>query len=207
MSIETTRAALEVGIALAAEAVADGCALLGFGEMGIGNTTPASALAAVLTGLPPAMVLGRGTGADDACMARKRSAVERALALHSGHIAEPMDLLARLGGLEIAAMCGFCLGAAAGRRPVLTDGFIATAAAILAVRLAPAAKDYLFAAHGSVEPGHKPLLSLLGHEPLLELHMRLGEGTGAALAMHLMRAAAAALTGMSTFASAGVSHT
>jgi len=207
MSAETARAAVEVGISMALEAAGEGCMLLGFGEMGIGNTTPASALAAALTGLPPAVVIGRGTGADDACMARKRSAIERAVALHAGHFEDPMDLLARLGGLEIAAMCGFCLGAAAARRPVLTDGFIATSAAAVALRLAPALKDYLFAAHGSVEPGHKPLLSLVGHEPLLQLQMRLGEGTGAALAMHLMRSAAAALTGMATFADAGVSHT
>lgn len=205
MSEEEVQAAIQVGIEMANEAVADGCDLLGFGEMGIGNTTAASALASALTGLSPSEVIGRGAGADEVCLARKASAVERALALHAGHLSNPLDMLARIGGLEIAAICGFCLGAAANRRPVLTDGFIATAGAALAVRMHHAVADYLFAAHGSVEPGHKHLLALIGQRPLLELQMRLGEGTGAALAMKLVQASAAAFTQMATFASAGVS--
>ncbi|WP_321473138.1 nicotinate-nucleotide--dimethylbenzimidazole phosphoribosyltransferase [uncultured Paludibaculum sp.] len=205
MTSDEVHAAVQVGIEMADEAVADGCELLGFGEMGIGNTTAASALAAALTGLPPSAVIGRGAGADDVCLARKLSAVERALALHAGHLSRPMDMLARIGGLEIAAICGFCLGAAANRRPVLTDGFIATAGAALAVRMHSAVGDYLFASHGSVEPGHAHLLALIGQRPLLDLQMRLGEGTGAALAMKLVQASVAAFTEMTTFTSAGVS--
>jgi nicotinate-nucleotide--dimethylbenzimidazole phosphoribosyltransferase len=199
-------AALETGIELAHTAVNDGCDLLGFGEMGIGNTTSASAIAAALTDAPIETVVGTGAGADDACMARKRSAIQRALALNAADLTTPLGVLRCVGGLEIAAMCGFCLGAAARRVPVLTDGFIATAAAALAVRLSPAASGYLFASHRSAEPGHAHFLAILGQEPLLDLGMRLGEGTGAALAMKLMQAAIAAFTGMATFACAGVSN-
>lgn len=172
--------------------------------MGIGNTTSASALTAALTGLAPAAVVGRGAGADQACMARKLAAIERALALHAPHIKTPLDLLARLGGFEIGAMCGLFLGAAANRSAALVDGFIATAAAALAVRFHPTVRDYLIPAHRSTEPGQAPLLEMIGHRPLLDLEMRLGEGTGAALAVPVVRAAVAAFTGMATFASAGV---
>jgi nicotinate-nucleotide--dimethylbenzimidazole phosphoribosyltransferase len=198
-------AALWLGIEMAERASADGCTLLGMGEMGIANTTAASALTAALTGCEPGSVIGRGSGADEARMARKRSAVERALALHGGSIGEPLDLLARLGGFEIGAMCGLCLGAAAHRCAVLVDGFISTAAAALALRFHSSVGDYLFASHRSAEPGHAPLLELLGQRPLLDLEMRLGEGTGAALAVPVVRAAVAAFTGMATFTSAGVS--
>jgi nicotinate-nucleotide--dimethylbenzimidazole phosphoribosyltransferase len=199
-------AALETGIELASDSATAGCGVLGFGEMGIGNTTSASAIAAALTGEPIETLVGRGAGADDACMARKRSAIQRALALHSASLQDPLGILRCLGGLEIAAMCGFCLGAAARRVPVVTDGFIATAAAALAVRLRPETGGYLFAAHRSVEPGHAHFLAILQQEPLLDLGMRLGEGTGAALAIHLIQAAVAAFTGMATFAGAGVSN-
>jgi nicotinate-nucleotide--dimethylbenzimidazole phosphoribosyltransferase len=205
MTREQTEAALAAGIEMAERAAIEGCNLLGFGEMGIGNTTTAAALTAALTGCAPAEAVGRGTGADEACLARKISAVERALATHASGLAEPFDILSRIGGFEIAAMCGFCLGAASRRRPVVTDGFIATAAAALAVRMEPHVKDYLFAAHLSCEPGHRRLLAQLDLCPLLDLDMRLGEGTGAALAMKIMEAAAAAFTGMATFTSAGVS--
>ncbi len=199
-------AALEAGIELAYNAANEGCDLLGFGEMGIGNTTSASAIAAALTGESVEAVTGKGAGADDACMARKQSAIKRALALHADALTTPLDILCCIGGLEIAAMCGFCLGAAARRVPVLTDGFIATAAAALAVCLSPAASGYLFASHRSAEPGHACFLGILGQQPLLDLGMRLGEGTGVALAMKLMQASIAAFTGMATFASAGVSN-
>jgi len=205
MTREETYAALRVGIDMANYAVADGCALLGFGEMGIGNTTPASAIAAVLTGRAIREVVGRGTGADDGCLQRKISAIERGLALHREHLTDPFEILASVGGLEIAAMCGFCLGAAGNRRPVLADGLIATSAAALAVRMQPAVRDYLFAAHASTEPGHAPLFELIGHKPLLNLGMRLGEGTGVALAMRVVQAAAAAFNEMATFESAAVS--
>ena len=180
--------------------------VLGMGEMGIANTTAASAVTAALTGLAPAAVIGRGTGADDETMARKCSAVERALELHGPHLHGPLDILERLGGFEIGAIAGLCLGAAARRCAVLVDGFIATAAAALAVRFHPAVRDYLIPAHRSTEPGHAPLLEIIGHRPLLDLEMRLGEGTGAALAVPIVRAAVAAFTGMATFASAGVAE-
>jgi nicotinate-nucleotide--dimethylbenzimidazole phosphoribosyltransferase len=198
--------ALMLGVEMADLAAADGCTLLGMGEMGIANTTTASALTAALTHADPESVIGRGTGADEACMARKRSAVDRALSLHLGHIHEPLDLLTRLGGFEIGAMCGLCIGAAANRCAVLVDGFIATVAAALAMQFKAAVRDYLFPAHRSTEPGQLPLLEMIGHRPLLELDMRLGEGTGAALAVPVMRAAVAAFTGMATFESAGVSE-
>jgi nicotinate-nucleotide--dimethylbenzimidazole phosphoribosyltransferase len=199
-------AALTTGIELACDSAATGCDLLGFGEMGIGNTTSASAIAAALTREPVESVVGCGTGADEARMARKRAAVRRGLSLHADSLGEPLGILRCLGGLEIAAMCGFCLGAAAHRVPVVMDGFIATAAAALAVDLCPAMSGYLFASHCSVEPGHAYLLRRLEQEPLLRLGMRLGEGTGAALAMQIMQAAIAAFTGMATFGSAGVSN-
>jgi nicotinate-nucleotide--dimethylbenzimidazole phosphoribosyltransferase len=205
MTHDEALAAIGVGINMADQALADDCELLGYGEMGIGNTTVASALTAALTGASPADVVGRGTGADDACLRRKVQAVERALALHAGGFGSPLEILASIGGLEIAAMCGFCLGGARNRRPVVVDGFIATSAAALAVRVQPHVKDYLFAAHLSSEPGQGRLLNWIGMEPLLALQMRLGEGTGAALAMGLMEAAASAFTGMATFESAGVS--
>jgi nicotinate-nucleotide--dimethylbenzimidazole phosphoribosyltransferase len=199
-------AALETGIGLAGDSAMAGCDLLGFGEMGIGNTTSASAIAAALTGEPAEAVVGCGTGADEACMARKRSAIQRALALHADNLESPLDILRCVGGLEIAAMCGFCLGAASRRLPVVTDGFIATAAAALAVRLCHASSGYLFASHRSTEPGHAHFLGVLEQDPLLDLGMRLGEGTGAALAMKLIQATVGAFTQMATFATAGVSN-
>ncbi len=206
MSPEQALASISMGAEMADEAVAEGCRLLGIGEMGIGNTTAASALTAALTGLSADSVTGVGTGASEACLLRKRSAIERALALHISHIAGPFEMLERLGGFEIAAMCGCCLGAAAKRCAVLVDGFIATVAAALAVQFDRRVKDYLFAAHRSTEPGHAPLLEFIGQRPLLDLEMRLGEGTGAALAVPLVRAAVEAFTGMATFASASISE-
>ena len=206
MTREQASASIALGIETAERTVSEGCRLLGIGEMGIGNTTAASALTAALTGLPAASVTGHGTGADQACMARKLSAVERALKLHAPGVEDPLDMLARLGGFEIGAMCGFCLGAAAKRCAVLVDGFIATAAAALAVRFARAVRDYLFAAHRSTEPGQAPLLELIGQRPLLDLEMRLGEGTGAALAIPIVRSSVEAFTRMATFSSAGVAE-
>ena len=206
MSPAETTSAIALGIEMAEQAHAAGSTLLGIGEMGIGNSTAAAAVAAALTGLQAAAVTGPGTGADAECLARKRSAVERALALHAESLSQPLDILASVGGLEIGAMCGVCLGGAAHRQAVLVDGFIATAAAALAVRLNPTVRDYLFAAHRSTEPGHTPLLAIIGHKPLLDLNMRLGEGTGAALAVPILRAAVEAFTGMATFDSAGVSQ-
>jgi nicotinate-nucleotide--dimethylbenzimidazole phosphoribosyltransferase len=199
-------AAIGIGIEMARDAAVSGCDLLGFGEMGIGNTTSASAITAALTGQPLDAVIGIGAGAGADGLSRKRSAIERALARHAGQLHTPLGVLRCVGGLEVAAMTGFCLGAAAHRLPVLTDGFIATAGAAVAVRLCPAAGHYLFAAHRSAEPGHAHLLALLGLQPLLNLGLRLGEGTGAALAIKLVQASVAAFTQMATFASAGVSN-
>lgn len=205
MTRQETLAAICVGIEMANNAVAEGCDLLGFGEMGIGNSTVASAVTAAFLGCAAKEVVGLGTGADEDCMKRKVSAVERALERHRKDMPDSLEILRCVGGLEIAAMCGFCLGAAANQRPVLMDGFIATSAAALAVGIQPEVNDYLFAAHASPEPGHARLLERLGQRPLLNLEMRLGEGTGVALAMKIVQSAAAAFTKMATFESAGVS--
>jgi len=207
MSRDEAEAALEVGIALAAELARDGITLLGIGEMGIGNTTAASALTACLTGASVREVTGRGTGIDAATLARKVAIVEEALAVNRlapPGSADPLDVLARLGGFEVAGLAGVVLGAAAARVPVLVDGFIAAAAALVATRLAPRAEDYLIASHLSVEAGHAHLLRALGLVPLLDLELRLGEGTGSALAMGLVDAALRILHEMASFAEAGV---
>jgi nicotinate-nucleotide--dimethylbenzimidazole phosphoribosyltransferase len=205
MTLDQARLAVEVGIETVTQACEQGCYLLGVGEMGIGNTTVASALTAALTGLTPEKVVGRGTGADDTCLSRKVSAVERALHRHYDGPLPPLELLARLGGFEIAAICGACLAGARFRRPMVVDGFIATAAAAVAVQFDSRIRDYLFASHRSTEPGHGVLLERLQYRPLLDLAMRLGEGTGAALAMTVVRCAIAAFTQMATFESARVS--
>lgn len=206
MSRHEAETAIDVGRGCAKQAVANGASLIGIGEMGIGNTTVASALCAALTGLPAEAVCGRGTGCDDAGLQRKQDAVKRALELHKAGLHDPNEMLARLGGFEIAAMCGVCLQAAEKRFAVLIDGFISTAAACVAARMNPEVRDFLIASHRSIEPGHSALLTLLDLEPLLDLQMRLGEGTGAALAIPIARAAVAAFTSMATFASAGVSE-
>lgn len=205
MTREQADAAIAVGIEMGHAAIASGVDMIGLGEMGIGNSTAASAVTAALTGLPVASVTGRGTGADDAMLERKVRVIEGALRRHRPDPADAFDVLVKVGGFELAGLAGLVLAAAAGRKVVVTDGFIATAAAALAVRMCPAAGDYLVAAHRSPEPGHTALLTLIGQEPLLDLRMRLGEGTGAALAFVLIRAAVAAFTEMATFASAGVS--
>jgi nicotinate-nucleotide--dimethylbenzimidazole phosphoribosyltransferase len=197
-------AAVEAGAALAEEAIAAGADLLGTGEMGIANTTAASAITAAITGAPPETVTGRGTGVDDAGWERKVAAVRRALAVNAPDPGDGLDVLARLGGFEIAGLCGVILAGAAHRVPVALDGFIAGAAALVAAALAPDVRHALFASHRSAEPGHAVALAHLGLEPYLALEMRLGEGTGAALFVHLARAAAAIYEQMATFKSAGV---
>jgi nicotinate-nucleotide--dimethylbenzimidazole phosphoribosyltransferase len=196
--------AIEAGAALAEEAIAGGADLLGTGEMGIGNTTAASAITAAFTGAPPDTVTGRGTGIDDAGRARKVAAVRRALELNAPDPRDGLDVLARVGGFEIAGLTGVILAGAAHRVPVAFDGFIAGAAALAAVAIAPDARHALFASHRSAEPGHALALRHLGLEPYLALDMRLGEGTGAVLFVHLVRAAAAIYAEMATFKSAGV---
>jgi nicotinate-nucleotide--dimethylbenzimidazole phosphoribosyltransferase len=174
------------------------------GEMGIGNTTAASAIVAAITGLAVADVTGRGTGIDDATWARKLKVIEQALSLHNLNATQPLDVLAKVGGLEIAGLVGVVLGAAARRIPVVVDGFIATAAALVATELCPAARSYLIAAHRSVEIGHHAALERMELEPLFALDLRLGEGTGAALALPLLDAALALLDEMATFEEAGI---
>ncbi len=205
MSALDTQAAIRAGQMLASEAAAAGADCILVGEMGIGNTTSASAITAVMCGRAPADVIGRGTGVDDAGLARKHGAVARALALHQPNPADPLAVLASLGGLEIAAMIGVIQQSAVHRLPVLLDGFISTAAALLAVGIAPATRHFLIASHASAEPGHTFALAQLGLEPLLRLQLRLGEASGAALALPLLRSACALLDEMATFGDAGVS--
>ena len=205
MSPAETEAAIVCGIELARENIAAGADVLATGEMGIGNTTPAAALAAAFTGKTAAEVTGRGTGVDDAGYQRKIEVIDRALALHQPDPQDPLGVLAKLGGLEIAGLTGLILGAAAARRPVMVDGFIATAGALVATKMCPAVKDYLQAAHQSAEYGHQIMLADLGLRPLLHLEMRLGEGTGAALGMSLLEAGLKIYREMATFAEAGVS--
>ena len=206
MSLAQAEQALHVGIELATEAAQEGIGLIGTGEMGIGNTTASSAIAAVMTGRSVAEVTGRGTGIDDAGHARKIDVIQRALALHRLDSTHAMEVLAKVGGLEIAGLAGLMLGAAAARIPVVLDGFIAGAAALIAVGLQPRCKDYLIASHQSVERGHRAILDHLGLKPLLDLDLRLGEGTGACLGMSLVFAAIKILTEMATFDEAGVSE-
>ena len=206
MSREEATRAVEAGIRLAVELADAGVDLLGIGEMGIANTTSAAALAAAYTGAPPVEVTGRGTGIDDAALRRKVEVVERALKVNRPDPRDPLGTLAGLGGFEIAGLAGIALGAAARRIPVLVDGFIATAGALAAVRIAPPARYALLAAHRSVEAGHRHLLQALDARPLLDLDLRLGEGTGAALAMALADSAVRILEEMATFEAAGVSQ-
>ncbi len=198
-------AALTVGVELAAGAAERGSRLIGTGEMGIGNTTAASAITAVLTGRPASEVTGVGTGLDSAGVARKIAVIERAIAVNRPNRADAIDVLQKVGGLEIAGLTGLILGAAARRLAVVVDGFISTAGAALACALEPRVGNFLFAAHRSIEPGHGFLLELIAQRPLLDLEMRLGEGTGSALAMAVIESAANLFNQMATFSSAGVS--
>jgi len=206
MTREQARLAVEVGIAIVSDAIARGADLVATGDMGIGNTTSSSAIVAALTGQPVAPVTGRGTGVDDAGLARKIVVIERALARHQPDPADGLDVLAKVGGFEIGGLAGVMLGAAAQRVPVVIDGFISGAAALIACALAPAAQPYLIAAHRSVERGHVAVFAQLDLEPLLDLGMRLGEGTGAVLAQSLCLAACKTLDEMATFSEAGVSE-
>jgi nicotinate-nucleotide--dimethylbenzimidazole phosphoribosyltransferase len=205
MSREETLKAIAVGMDVAFGLIDEGHDLLIPGEMGIGNTAAASALTATFCGLPAREVTHRGTGLDDAALAHKIGVLEKALALHHADPADPLGVLSALGGLEIAAICGYGLAAASRRTPVIFDGFISTAGALVASRLCPAATAYFLVGHGSVEIGHAAQCRSLGKRPLLDLGLRLGEGTGAALAVQLVRAAVAIYNEMATFASAGVS--
>jgi nicotinate-nucleotide--dimethylbenzimidazole phosphoribosyltransferase len=207
MSVEECGAALDVGADVAASAVAGGARALVTGEMGIGNTTASAAVIAALTGRAAVEVTGRGTGVDDAGLAHKVAVVERALALHGGAIAAgPLPALAAVGGLELAALAGFIVGGAAAGVPVIVDGVIANAALLAAERLAPGVSRRCLAGHRSTEPGASAVLDLLGMTPLLDLGLRLGEGSGACLALAVVEAAARVMREMATFDAAGVTE-
>jgi nicotinate-nucleotide--dimethylbenzimidazole phosphoribosyltransferase len=205
MSRAQCEAALHAGIEIATRLAAKGCNVVGLGDMGIGNTTASSALTAALTGTAVEEVTGFGTGISDAGRLRKIEAIRAALQLHRPDRDAPLAVLEQLGGFEIAGLCGLVLGAAANRMAVVLDGFIASVAALLAVRVAPQASGYLLPSHRSVEAGHRIVLRELGKTPLFDFDMRLGEGTGAALAMTLLDASLKILNEMATFAAAGVS--
>ena len=204
MTVDDAVRALDVGVAVAADAVAGGVRCLVTGDMGIGNTTASAALIAALTGRPAAEVTGRGTGIDDSTFLRKIRIVEAA-ALRAPDTG-PLDVLAALGGLEIAALAGFIVGGAAARVPVVVDGVVALAGAVVAAALAPGCVDFCVAGHRSTEPGASAALEHLGLDPLIDLGMRLGEGTGALLAVPLVQAAAKVLREMATLDSAGVTE-
>ena len=204
MSREEAEAAIRVGADVVDEAVAQGVRLFVTGEMGIGNTTASAAIMSSLTGIAPQQSVGRGTGVNDERLRHKVAVVAQALDVNRPDANDPLDVLAKVGGLEIAGLTGVILGAAARRCPVVIDGFISTVAALLAVRLKPETADYLIASHVSHEQGHRALLQELGLNPMLELDMRLGEGTGGVLALHLIDAACRIVAEMATFESAGV---
>jgi nicotinate-nucleotide--dimethylbenzimidazole phosphoribosyltransferase len=204
MTREEAIRSIELGIQCAREAAATNLFLLGAGDMGIGNTTSAAAILCAITGVAPADAVGRGTGIDDATLGRKIGTIEHGLEINRPDPRDPLDVLAKIGGLEIGAITGVILAAAAQRVPMVLDGFIAGAAALLAARFSPHVKEILFAAHLSAEKGHRLLLDELQLAPLLELQMRLGEGTGACLLMGLMEAAVKIMREMATFQSAGI---
>lgn len=196
---------INTGFAIAVEYAEKGYGLFGTGDMGIGNTTPSSAIAAVMTGSSPAQVTGKGTGISDESLCRKIAVIEDAIALNMPERNDPVDVLAKVGGAEIGGIAGFILGAASRRIPVVVDGLISTAGAIIAYSIEPSSRDYMFAAHNSVEKGHRVMLEAMGLEPVLDLGLRLGEGTGAALAMALIEAGLRIYREMATFDEAGVS--
>ncbi len=205
MTREETVRAIEAGIETANEYAAEG-AIFGTGDMGIANTTPSSAIIAVLSGRPVEEVTGRGTGIDGEAFSRKVKVIEEAISVNTPEPTDPVDVLAKVGGAEIAAISGLVLGAAARKIPVVVDGFISTAGALIASELSREAGGYLFAAHRSVERGHAVMLERLGLKPILDLDMRLGEGTGAALAISLIEAGLKIYSEMATFSDAGVSE-
>ena len=206
MTEEQAVKSIETGIGIVHDEIAKGLDIVGTGDMGIGNTTASSAICAVMTGRPVKEVTGRGTGLSDAQLAHKIEVIKQALAVNRPDPSHPLEVLAKVGGFEIGGLAGVMLRAAAGRVPVVIDGFISGAAALIAAALSPQLKDYLIAAHVSAETGHPAILRHLGLEPLLDLGLRLGEGTGAALGIYLAEAAARILSEMATFAEAGVSE-
>lgn len=203
MSLAMATRSVEAGIDVAND-LADRIDLFGTGDMGIGNTTPSTAIAAAITGKPLTELTGRGTGLDDEQLAHKIRVLETILERNKPDPKNGLDILAKVGGFEIGGLAGLIIGAAAHRKPVVIDGFISSAAALIAVTIEPFVRDFIICAHRSMEPGHRAMLEKLGCRPLLDLNLRLGEGTGAALAMNLVEAAAAILTEVATFEEAAV---
>jgi nicotinate-nucleotide--dimethylbenzimidazole phosphoribosyltransferase len=206
MTMAQAKQALEAGIEIVNAEVKKGLDIVATGDMGIGNTTASSAICAVMTGKTVAEVTGRGTGLDDKQLQKKIGIINEAIVLNKPEPSKPLEVLAKVGGFEIGGLAGVILGAASNRVPVVIDGFISGAAALIAVGLCPQSKDYLIAGHCSVEPGHKIMLRHLGLRPLLDLEMRLGEGTGATLAMSLAETSVRILSEMATFDEAGVAE-
>ena len=206
MTRDQALAAIRVGIEQVVELAHEGLDLVGTGEMGIGNSTAAAAITSVLTGVDAADVVGPGTGLDPEGVRHKTEVIRRAIAVNAPDATDALDVLTKVGGLEIAGLAGVVIGAASLGIPVVSDGYISGAATLVALGLAPAARPWVFASHRSSEPGHRVVLRALGLRPVLDLEMRLGEGTGAALAMEIMDAACAVMSGMSTFGEAGVSE-
>ncbi len=206
MTEEEVVAALEVGIAMVNGEIDKGATIVATGEMGIGNTTPSAAILACMTGKDLELITGRGTGVDDQGLIRKRAAIKKAIEVNDPDAADPLDVLRKVGGLEIAALTGVILGAAARKVPVVVDGFISTTAALVAYKMHRYCQYYMIASHLSQEPGHKILLEEIGLKPTLQLDLRLGEGTGAVLAFNLIEAAVKIISEMATFEEAGVSN-
>ncbi len=203
MSLAMATRAVESGIDIANE-LSGRIDLFGTGDMGIGNTTPSTAIAAILTGKPLQELTGRGTGLDDEQLKHKLKVLERILECNKPDPRNGLDILAKVGGFEIGGIAGLIIGAAANKKPVLVDGFISTAGALIAIAIEPFVRDYIICAHRSMEPGHRAMHDKIGCRPLLDLNLRLGEGTGAALAMNLVEAATAVLTEVATFEEAAV---
>jgi nicotinate-nucleotide--dimethylbenzimidazole phosphoribosyltransferase len=195
---------IESGIELATACAAKDCKMAGTGDMGIGNTTPSSAIASVLTGSPVREVTGKGTGISDEALERKIKVIEEAIRLNKPDPHDAIDVLSKVGGTEIGGIAGLILGAASKRIPIVIDGFISTAGALVAYTISPSVRDYMFAAHTSVERGHRVMLKAMGLDPILDLGLRLGEGTGAALAMLMIEAGLKISNEMATFQEAGV---
>jgi nicotinate-nucleotide--dimethylbenzimidazole phosphoribosyltransferase len=206
MTYEDAVRSIEAGIEVLELEAEKGMDIVGVGDMGIGNTTPSSAIAAVITGEAVREVTGRGTGIDDDTLEQKINVIEEAIRVNNPNKRDPIDVLAKVGGFELGGMAGVMLAAASHRIPIVIDGFISGAAALIAYELAPAVRDYMIAAHRSVERGHSVILDYIGLKPLLDLNMRLGEGTGAALGISIVDAACKILTEMKTFKEAGVSE-
>lgn len=205
MTREQAIEALTAGIATAEDCVSKGFDLLAPGDMGIANTTASSAVIAAASGVDPSVLTGRGTGIGDRALDLKIEVIRKGLAVNTPVATDGLDILAKVGGFEIGAIAGFILGCAASRRPVVVDGFISAAGAVLAKLLAPASMDYAFFSHRSVEPGHDVFYDFIGARPLIDFNMRLGEGTGATLCFHLVEAGLKMFNEMATFSSAGVS--